>query len=125
MRVYGTVPETLEDFCAEASPLGGSGKSGAGLCPPIRSKVLEKVSKTVKSQSEARTYAESLMREACLKLCTGTATVPGNEALLPGTKIKFGGLDPKLNDTYYITGITHTFSAGGFLTRIDFCSPTD
>ena len=85
----------------------------------------EKVSKTVKSQSEARTYAESLMREACLKLCTGTATVPGNEALLPGTKIKFGGLDPKLNDTYYITGITHTFSAGGFLTRIDFCSPTD
>lgn len=125
VRVYGTVPETLEDFCAEASPLGVSGKSGAGLCPPIRSKVLEKVSKTVKSQSEARTYAESLMREACLKLCTGTATVPGNEALLPGTKIKFGGLDPKLNDTYYITGITHTFSAGGFLTRIDFCSPTD
>ena len=79
----------------------------------------------MKSQSEARTYAESLMREACLKLCTGTATVPGNEALLPGTKIKFGGLDPKLNDTYYITGITHTISAGGFLTRIDFCSPTD
>ena len=125
VRVYGTVPETLENFSAEASPLGGSGKSGAALCSPIRKKVMEKVSKTVKNQQEARTYAESLMREACLNLCTGNATVPGNEAIAPGTKIKFGGLDPNLNDTYYITGVTHTFNSGGFLTKIDFCSPTD
>lgn len=124
IRVIGTSPDTLEDFYADASPMSGTGKSGAAMCPPIRSKVQEVVSKTVKNQSEARTYAQSLMRSACLKLCTGSATVPGNESLCPGTKVKFDGLDPKINGNYYIKAITHSFDQGGFLTKIDFCSPT-
>lgn len=124
VRVLGTTPDTIEDFSADCTPLSGAGKSGASLCPPVKAKVLEKVCKTLKNQSEAKIYAEALMRESCLKLCTGQAQVVGNESLKPGTKIRFGGLDPKINGTYYVTSVTHRFSAGGFLTTVGFCSPT-
>lgn len=125
VRVIGTVPDTLEDFFADASPISGSGKTGASLCSPVKSKVKEVVCKTIKSQKEAKVYAESLMRQSCLKLCRGNARVVGNEALVPGSRIKFGGLDPKLNGTYFITGVQHTFNGSGFLTNISFCAPTD
>ena len=125
VRVIGTVPDTLEDFYADASPLRGSGKSGASLCAPVKSRVKEVVSKTITSQREARIYAESLMRQSCLKLCRGSAQVIGNEALTPGSKVRFSGLDPKLNGEYYITCVQHTFSSNGFLSDISFCAPTD
>lgn len=125
VRVIGTVPDTLDDFFADASPLSGSGKTAASLCSPVKSKVREVVCKTIKSQQEAKTYAEALMRQSCLKLCRGNARVVGNESLKPGKKIKFGGLDPKVNGTYYVMAVQHTFDANGFVTNISFCAPTD
>lgn len=125
IRVMGRSPDTLDDFFAEVSPVSGKGKNGAALCSPVRGKVREVVSKTIKSQNEARIYAEALMRQSCLKLCRGSAEVLGDESIKPGKKVMFGGLDPKLNGTYYVTSVTHSFNSGGFLTNIGFCSPTD
>lgn len=125
VRVIGRSPDTLEDFFAEATPVSGSGKTGAALCSPVMGKVREVVSKTIKTQNEARILAESLMRRSCLKLCRGSAQVLGDESIKPGKKVKFDGLDPKLNGTYYVTSVTHSFDSGGFLTSIGFCSPTD
>ncbi|MGN0682724.1 MAG: phage late control D family protein [Oscillospiraceae bacterium] len=120
VKVSGNSPDTIKDFSATAKPPAGAGKSGAQLCPEVKAKEKEINSSLVKDQSEAQTYAEAVMFESAMKLCSGSATVLGNQKLSPGGIVKFSDLDPKIDGQYYIQSIQHKFSAGGFLTVIGF-----
>lgn len=124
VRVIGSEPDTGKPFYVDASPIGGfGGKTGEKLCKPVGKRVKEVVCKSIKTRKEAETFAESLMRQSCLALCKGRASVVGCD-IKPGEKVKFSGLDPNVNGTYYVTGVTHNFSASGYTTDITFCSPT-
>lgn len=124
VTVHGSEPDTIKEFSSTASAPGGSGQNAAQLCTAIKGKTQETFSKTVKDQNQAKAYAESLMFENAIKLCTGSAQVLGNEHLTPGGKVKFDGLDPSINGEYVITSVTHNFSANGFLTTIEFARTT-
>lgn len=126
VRVIGSEPDTGESFYVDATPISGfgGGKTGAALCKLVGKRVKEVVCKSIKTRKEAETFAESIMRKSCLNLCKGKARIIGSD-VKPGEKIKFDGLDPKVNGIYYVTGVTHTFSESGYVTDIAFCSPTD
>ena len=123
VKVSGNDPNTIKEFTATAKPQGSGGKTGAQLCSGVKAKEKEINSSFVKNKNEAQSFADAVMFESSMKLCSGSATVLGNQKLEPGGKIKFAKLDPNINDTYYITSINHKFSAGGFLTVIGFASP--
>ncbi len=119
VKVSGNDPNTIKEFTATAKPQG-SGKTGAQLCSGVKAKEKEITSSLVKNKNEAQAYADAVMFESSMKLCSGSATVLGNQKLLPGGKVRFAKLDPDLNDEYYITSINHKFGAGGFITVIGF-----
>lgn len=121
VTVSGFQPDTLEEFTATAKPSGG--KTGASLSSGVKSKTMEVESGLVRTQKEAKTYAESLMREHSMQLIGGNARVIGDPDVQPGSKVKFSGLDPDLDGDYFITTVRHSFGAGGFLTDIGFCRP--
>lgn len=123
VKVTGNAPETIKPFSATAKPPSG-GKTGAQLNSLVKAKELNLSTYAVKDQNEAKAYAESIMNEAAMKLCTGSARVLGNEKLVPGGKVKFDGLDPSLNGDYFMTSISHSFSEAGFITTIGFAKPT-
>ncbi|MGN1341312.1 MAG: phage late control D family protein [Oscillospiraceae bacterium] len=123
VKVTGNAPENIKSFSATAKPPSG-GKTGAQLNSMVKEKSRDITSYAVKDQNEAKIYAQSLMDQAAMKLCTGRAKVLGNEKLTPGGKVKFSGLDPKLNGEYHIVALSHSFSPGGFLTMISFAKPT-
>lgn len=118
VTVSGVQPDTLKEFTATAKPDGR--KTGASVSTGVKKKEQEIESALVKTQAEAKNYAESLMRERSMKLIQGRAQVIGDEKIEPGTKVKFEGLDPTLNGEYFVTGVTHTFSTNGYLTDIMF-----
>lgn len=120
VKVSGISPDTIEEFTATAKPPSGAGKTGAQLCSEVKAKEKEITSSLVKNQKEAQTYADAVMFESAMKLCSGSATVLGNQKLTPGGKVKFAGLDSEIDGEYYITSINHKFSAGGFVTVIGF-----
>ena len=120
VTVSGNSPDTIKEFSATAKPPSGRGKTGAQLCPEVKAKEKEIISSLVKNQSEAKTFAEAVIFESAMKLCSGSATVLGNQKLSPGGKVAFKKLDPKIDGEYYIKSIDHKFSAGGFLTVIGF-----
>lgn len=124
VTVSGNSPENIKEFSATAKPPSGSGKTGAQLNSLVKGKEREVTSFAVKNQNEAKTYADSMMFDSAMKMCTGTARVVGNANLVPGGKIKFDGLDPELNGDYSITSLTHSFSTAGFLTTIGFAKTT-
>ncbi len=124
VTVSGNSPENIKDFSATAKPPSGSGKTGAQLNSLVKGKEREVTSFAVKNQNEAKVYADSLMYESAMKLCTGTARIVGDANLVPGGKVKFEGLDPELNGVYSITSLTHSFSTAGFLTTIGFAKTT-
>lgn len=120
VTVSGNSPDTIEEFSATAKPPSGRGKTGAQLCSEVKKKEKEITNSVVKNQSEAKAYAEAIMFENSMKLCSGSATVLGNQKLSPGGKVRFAKFDPKIDGEYYISTIDHKFSAGGFLTVIGF-----
>ena len=124
ITVTGNEPDTIKEFSATAKPVSGKGKTGAQLCSSVKGKEKTITSHLVKNQSEAKTYAEALMFQRSLKLCTGNATVVGDPKLMPGDKVRFDGLDPSVNGEYYMTMINHKFSAAGYLTVIGFSACT-
>lgn len=124
ITVTGNSPDTAEEFSATAKPPSGDGKNGAQLNSGVKDKERTVTSYTVKTQEEAQKYADSMMLETALKLCSGSAKVPGNEKLTPGEGVSFEGLDPEIDGKYLITSLTHSFSAGGFVTTIGFSSST-
>lgn len=123
VNVTGNAPDSIKPFSATAKPPAG-GKSGAQLNSLVKAKERNLTTYAVKDQSEAKAYADSLMMEASMKLCTGSAKVLGNEKLVPGGKVKFDGLDPELNGDYYMVSVSHSFSESGFITTIGFAKPT-
>ncbi len=118
VTVSGVQPDTLKEFTATAKAEGG--KTGASLSPGVKKKEQEVESSLVKTQQEAKTYAESLMREHSIKFIQGKAQIIGDEKIEPGVKVRFEGLDPSLNGEYFVTGVVHTFSSSGYLTDISF-----
>lgn len=124
VTVYGNEPDTINIFSSTATAPSGSGKTAAQLCAAIREKTKETTSKTVKNQDQAKLYAESLMFEGAIRLCTGSAQVLGNEKLMPGGRVRFQGLDPSINGDYVIISVAHSFGSGGFLTNIEFARTT-
>ena len=122
VTVSGIQPDTMKEFTSTAKAPGG--KSGASLSTGVKEKTKEIESGLVKNQKEAKAYAESLMRESSMKLVSGQARVIGDEKVMPGTKVNFSGLDPCLDGDYFITNVSHSFSASGFLTDIGFCRST-
>lgn len=122
VTVSGSSPDSEEEFCYTAKPKSTGKKTGDKLSPDVKSREREIISSMVRSQKEAKAFAESLMQESSMKLCSGSATVLGNQELTPGGKIKFDKLDSGVDGTYYITSINHRFGSGGFMTVIGFCS---
>lgn len=122
VTVTGNSPDTVEEFSATAKPSSGDGKTGAQLNSAVKGKELTVNSLTVKSQQEAQAYAQAMMFEAAMKLCTGTAQVLGNEKLVVGKGVSFDGLDPNIDGKYLITSLTHSFGPNGFFTTIGFAS---
>lgn len=118
VKVSGNSPDTIEEFSAEAKPPSGKGKTGSQLCPEVKLKEKAINNSLVKNQSEAQNFADAVMFEIAMKLCTGSATVLGNQKLVPGGKVEFEGLDPAVDGEYYISSVEHKFSTGGFITVI-------
>lgn len=124
VKVSGNAPDTIKEFSATAKPPSGKGKTGAQLNSGVKAKELEVTSFMVKNQKEAQAYAKSLMFDSAIKLCQGSARVLGNEKLIPGEKVEFDGLDKAIDGDYFITSVTHSFSAEGFLSTIGFARTT-
>lgn len=122
VTVTGSLPDSEEEFSFTAKPNSGSKKTGDKLSSGVKAKQKKIISSMVRSQKEAKAFAESLMSESSMKLCSGSATVLGNQELTPGGKIKFDKLDPSVDGTYYMTSVSHRFGTGGFMTVIGFCS---
>lgn len=127
VRVNGSDPVTKERFFVEVEPITNpsEGKTGADSCSPVKKKVKEVTELSITTREEAKEYANAIMRQCCLDMCKGRAQIIGDAKLQPGTKVKFDGLDPSIDGTYYVTSIQHSYGSNGFLTDISFCSPTD
>ena len=124
ITVTGNSPDTAKEFSATATPPSGDGKTGAQLNSGVKGKERTVTNYTVTTQEEAQKYADAMMLEAALKLSSGSARVLGNEKLTPGEGVSFEGLDPDIDGEYLIMSLTHSYSAGGFLTTIGFRSTT-
>lgn len=122
VTVLGSSPDSEEEFSVTVKPKSGSKKTGDKLSSGVKSRKKKIISSMIRSQKEAKAFAESLMSESSMKLCSGSATVLGNQELTPGGKITFERLDPSVSGTYYITSVNHRFGSGGFMTVIGFCS---
>ena len=122
VTVSGSSPDSEEEFSVTVKPKSGSKKTGDKLSSGVKSRKKKIISSMIRSQKEAKAFAESLMSESSMKLCSGSATVLGNQELTPGGKITFERLDPSVSGTYYITSVNHRFGSGGFMTVIGFCS---
>lgn len=122
VTVSGSSPDSEEEFSVTVKPKSGSKKTGDKLSPGVKSRKKKIISSMIRSQKEAKAFAESLMSESSMKLCSGSATVLGNQELTPGGKITFEKLDTGVSGTYYITSVNHRFGSGGFMTVIGFCS---
>lgn len=122
VTVSGSSPDSEEEFSVTVKPKSGSKKTGDKLSPGVKSRKKKIISSMIRSQKEAKAFAESLMSESSMKLCSGSATVLGNQELTPGGKITFEKLDTDVSGTYYITSVNHRFGSGGFMTVIGFCS---
>ena len=122
VKVTGISPDTAEEFEATVKASANDGKTAGQLNSAVGKKELTVNSLTVKNQQEALAYARAIMFESAMKLSTGTAQVLGNEKLVVGKGVSFGGLDPNINGNYLITSLNHSFGPGGFLTTIGFAS---
>jgi phage protein D len=123
VTVTGSEPETQKVFSASVSAAEVNG-TGVKLNSCVKSKEINVESPNVHNQEEARKYAESIMKQHAYALVSGFATVIGNEKLTPGSKVKFSGLDSNLNGDFYIYSVDHSYSAGGFVSKIGFGGPS-
>lgn len=124
VEVSGRNPDTLETFSASAKLPSGSGKNANQLCSVIGSKKLKIVSSEIKTKKEAEAYANSIITSLSVKLVSGTATMVGDNTILPGRKIKFGKLDKAIDGLYLVSAVTHQFDGSGYITTVNFCRGT-
>ena len=121
VTVMGIDPESAETFSATVQPsANGGAKTIKQLNATAGKKTVTLNNLTVKNMDEAKAYAQALMFETAMKLCTGSAQVLGNEKLEVGKGVGFYGLDPNVDGDYLITSVSHSFGPGGFLTTIGF-----
>lgn len=81
------------------------------------------VDASITSKEEAQARVASLMEQMSYRLGALEANCVGIPDLVPGRFIKLAGLGEPVDNQFYITSVTHSFSGeNGFSTRIEGCA---
>lgn len=71
------------------------------------------------SASELKKRAENKAGELEDTSSQATATCVGLAEIVPGRYIKISRVDASVNKKYYVTGVTHSYTMGGFVTTME------
>jgi uncharacterized protein involved in type VI secretion and phage assembly len=78
----------------------------------------------VSSLVEAKTLAESILKNQQVTTVTGTGTCLGNPAMRAGAELELSGIG-RFNGSYFVTRVTHTIGANGYLTSFEVNNVSD
>ena len=96
-----------------------SGKTGAEKWKALDGANKDVVMNFLKSADECKTVAQNILDSMSLGFVQGEGRCIGIPEIIPGRYIKLAGLDRETNGSYFITEVTHTFSADGFFTEFE------
>ncbi|MDR1298693.1 MAG: hypothetical protein LBJ84_00380 [Oscillospiraceae bacterium] len=117
--VEGTEPKTTKVVKGEAtsSTLRGPGKEAGDKAAGIDASVVTVRSEFVHDPQECKQLAQAIFDERSLNFISGQGRCVGIPEIIPGRYIELVGLDKRSDDKYYITKVTHEYSAeGGYYT---------
>jgi phage protein D/phage baseplate assembly protein gpV len=120
--VQGWDPIQKHRFSATAKREGAGGVAQSGLNQINKGsggrsqRIVRDV--LVSSLLEAKTLADSILRNQQVTTVTGTGTCLGNPAMRAGTKLELSGIG-RFNGSYFVTMVTHTVGANGYLTSFE------
>lgn len=119
--VYGIDPVSLKPISGEASDtsISGTGKEAGDIARGYNGMVQKEVSFFVQTAEECKKLAQALFDERASKFVTGRGRCVGIPELIPGRYIQIDGLDSDSNNNYFITKVTHEYSAEGYFTTFE------
>ncbi|MGV0025321.1 phage late control D family protein [Phormidesmis priestleyi] len=98
----------------EVSTMGGQ-KSGAAIAESAFSSAVARVGdRPVVTQAEADQLAKASFNRAVLSLIKGDGVCRGRPDLRAGKVIKIDGIGQRFSGQYYVTSVSHRFSATGY-----------
>lgn len=120
--VTGIDPITKKPISGEASSttIGGSGKTAPEFASGFGSTIEKIENLFVTTPEECERLAQAELDAHALGLVAATGRCIGLPEIIPGRHIEISGLDERSNGVYYISRVTHEFSAsGGYQTKFD------
>ncbi len=106
----------IEATSKEVVKMGTNSKTGKDIMKAL-GEVTDFVESKVKSLSEAQEMADSILNEKAMKLITGSGESLGIPELRAGKYIKLEGVGKKMNQPLYLTSVSHSISASGYITN--------
>ena len=119
--VYGIDPVTLKPISGEASNSsdGDSGKEAGDIARGFNNTVQKEVSYLAQTAEECKKLAQARFDEIASTFVTGRGRCVGIPELIPGRYIEVSGLDSGSNTRYFITKVTHEYTAEGYYTSFE------
>lgn len=114
----------IEGKATAPSIQGFEGKSAKSLATGVADTELTEENQFVSTTEECTQLAQARLNELSMNLVKGSGQCIGIPEIVPGRHIKLTGMDSKCNTNYYITKVTHEFSADtGYLTSFEVRGP--
>ncbi|MEL6168989.1 MAG: contractile injection system protein, VgrG/Pvc8 family [Pseudomonadota bacterium] len=130
VEVVGTSATTGEQIVgrAERGDEGGrdaGAESGAErVARALSDQPVLRIRAAVHTQEEADARAQAVLEERAQDFVTGSAECIGLPELRPDINVGFEGLGRGFSKTYWVSGVVHDISSGGFKTTISVEEPT-
>lgn len=96
-----------------------SGKTAAEKWAALAGSNRDMVFNFLKSADECRTVAQNVLDRMALGFITASGRCIGVPELMPGRYIEISGLDTETDGSYFVTGVTHSFSSAGYFTQFE------
>jgi uncharacterized protein len=109
----------IEATSKPAQKLGSNSKTGSDIMGTLGGDSIQYLYMNIVSQDEAQTLADGEINRTSMKLITGKGECIGIPEIRAGRYIQLQGLGKKLSQLFYLTEVTHTLSASGYLTTFD------
>lgn len=77
------------------------------------------VDKPVFSEKDAKTLAQSILKDRLKEIVKASATCVGLPDLRAGRKVQLAGMGARFDGTYFVTDTTHTINDSGYVTKFN------
>jgi len=113
------VNEKFVQGTAVSVKTGGKGKSAAQLAPGLKGAVLREFSEFARTAEECTRLAQARLDGLSMNLVSGEGVCIGIPELIPGRFITVDGMESETEGVYFLSKVTHSFTAEGYYTRFE------